>query len=1067
MVDPAAPESVPHSPDTRSDTRTPKEDRIPLPSGPALPAIPGYEIVGELGRGGMGVVYRARQVGLNRVVALKMIRAAEYAGPGVAARFRREAEAVARLRHPNIVTVYEVGEHQGQPYFSMELVEGGGLDRGSASQPQPARDAARLVETLAHAIHVVHQCGIVHRDLKPANVLLTADGVPKIADFGLAKQVDESARHTPSGAVLGTPQYMAPEQAAGKGTEVGAAADVYALGALLYALLTGRPPFHGSNPVEVVTAVLFDDPVPPSRWQPEVPRDLETVCLKCLDKSPGRRYATAAALADDLRRFLLDEPIRARSVGPAERVAKWARRRPAAAALLAVSGVSILALLGLSLGFNAYLRQQVEAARRGEQQALEGQRLAVARVEGQELLRQGREAARANDWPTARVLLARARERVGADPALGDLQGDVGRSLGEAEDRVKGAEDLGRFRRLRNDALFHGTLLTGLGVDSDARATKEGAEKALALFGVGAEPDGGAVAPALPSFFTAADQAEVREGCYELLLLLADVRANPPAGQAPGERAGRAREALRLLDRAAGLLPGPPTQAAALRRARYLAAAGDGPGAEDAARQAREARAVSALDHYLVGDERYRRGDLAQAAREFEQALQVRPDDFWSQYFLAICHLKARRLPEAKASLNACLSLDPGNVWVHLLRGFAHGELGEFEAAEDDFGRAAALAEADEFARYGIHVNRGVMRVRQGRLEEAVAEFDRAIAVKPDAYQAYVNQAEAYQQLKQLSEAVARLDRAISLEPGMPALYRLRAQLYLQREDPDAALRDLDQAIRSGEGRGPAAALAQDHFERGRILHHGKRYGEAVAAYEAALRARPDHAAALRLDGEALLELKRYQEAVAAFTACLKAGEPAAAVYRSRGLALARLGRYRDAVADYSRAVAEEPDAATYAARGWLYLANESPVLALADFEDALRASPENAEAFAGRGCARVTLGQLREGVADAEEAVRRAPAAPAVLHGAARVYAQALARMDAAADGRKPVQPGQRAECQERALELLRRALEATPAADRREFWERSIQQDAAWEPVRSSTGFIRLQTQYARPGG
>jgi serine/threonine protein kinase len=285
-------------------------DPGPVPEAlPDWPSVPGYEILGELGRGGMGVVYRAWQTGLKRLVALKMIRDSVLAGPEQRARFRIEAEAAARLRHPNIVHVYEINEHQGRPFFSMEFAEGGSLDRKLAGRPLPPAEAADLVQTLARAVHHAHQRHVIHRDLKPANVLLTGDGRPMITDFGLAKLLDGDGGWTQSGAVMGTANYMAPEQAGGKTRQVGPATDVYALGAILYELVTGQPPFRAENWQATVQQVIHDEPPPPTRLRPDVPPGLEQICLKCLAKDPGQRYARAADLADDLRRFLAGEPL--------------------------------------------------------------------------------------------------------------------------------------------------------------------------------------------------------------------------------------------------------------------------------------------------------------------------------------------------------------------------------------------------------------------------------------------------------------------------------------------------------------------------------------------------------------------------------------------------------------------------------------------------------------------------------------------------------------------------------------------------------------------------------------
>ncbi len=281
-------------------------------AGADLPQIPGYEMEELLGRGGMGVVYKARHLRLNRHVALKMLIAGAYAGPHERARFQLEAEAVASLRHANIVSVYDVGDHEGCPYFTMELLEGGSLAQALAGTPQPARQAAALLATLADAVQVAHQGGIVHRDLKPANILLTGDATPKIADFGLARHFAGGPGITASGARIGTPSYMSPEQAAGKASAIGFATDIYSLGALLYEMLTGRPPFRGETASETERQVIAEEPAPPSRLNARVPRDLETICLKCLHKIPQRRYATAAALAEDIKRFEQDLPIAAR-----------------------------------------------------------------------------------------------------------------------------------------------------------------------------------------------------------------------------------------------------------------------------------------------------------------------------------------------------------------------------------------------------------------------------------------------------------------------------------------------------------------------------------------------------------------------------------------------------------------------------------------------------------------------------------------------------------------------------------------------------------------------------------
>jgi len=341
------------------------------------PDIPGYELLGELGHGGMGVVYRARHVRLNRLVALKMIRAGAHASPALLARFHVEAEALASVQHPNIVQVFEVGAHDGCPYLAMEFVNGGSLRELLAHQSPPARAAAELVEALARAMHVAHLRGIVHRDLKPGNILLVSGEwppdapltphpspltTPKVTDFGLAKRLTEGKDQTCTGVVMGTPGYMAPEQAAGRNRAIGPATDIYALGAILYEMLTGQPPFHGDGDMDTLRKTVSEEPAAPRRLRPRVPRDLDTICLRCLEKEPAKRYATAEALADDLHCFLDGKPIAARPAGVSERLWKWAKRRPALATLFMVIVVAVLALAAEGVSWSIQVRRERDRA---------------------------------------------------------------------------------------------------------------------------------------------------------------------------------------------------------------------------------------------------------------------------------------------------------------------------------------------------------------------------------------------------------------------------------------------------------------------------------------------------------------------------------------------------------------------------------------------------------------------------------------------------------------------------------------------------------------------------------
>jgi tetratricopeptide (TPR) repeat protein len=408
------------------------EQSTPVISEPARVRYFGdYEIIREIARGGMGVVFLARQRTLNRPVALKMILAGQLADLDAVRRFYIEAEAAANLDHAGIVPIYEVGQHEGQHYFSMGFVEGQSLSQRLVEGPLPVRQAAELIRRVGEAIEYAHGHGVVHRDLKPANILLDQNGYPRITDFGLAKKVQGDSGLTGSGQIMGTPSYMPPEQARGMRGGVGPAADVYALGATLYALVTGRPPFQASTAMETILQVISDEPVPPRRLNVSVPRDLETICLKCLEKEPGKRYSSAAALGEDLRRYLAGEPITARPVGQVERAWRWCRRKPVVAGLVASLAAALLAgFVGITLGWLEARRQRSTAEEnfRLARSAVDDYLTRVSesrvlRVPGLEPLRRelledalryyrGFVERRAND-PTVRKELMRAYERVG------------------------------------------------------------------------------------------------------------------------------------------------------------------------------------------------------------------------------------------------------------------------------------------------------------------------------------------------------------------------------------------------------------------------------------------------------------------------------------------------------------------------------------------------------------------------------------------------------------------------------------------------------------------------------
>jgi tetratricopeptide (TPR) repeat protein len=1003
-----------------------------------------------------------------------MVLAGAHVGPVGLARFRSEAEAVAKLSHPNIVQIYETGEHHGLPFFSLELVEAGNLDQKMRESPTSPRSAAQIIETLARAMAVAHDLGIVHRDLKPANILLargsgqsstlrsrdldshaslpadhwSRNTVPKIADFGLAKQVDDDSSQTRSGTILGTPSYMAPEQAEGKNREIGPAADIYSLGAILYELLVGRPPFRAGNPIDTIRQVLEQEPVPPRQLEPRVPHDLETICLKCLEKDPSRRYAGAIALADDLRRFIDGDPIEARPTPFWERAWKWGRRRKAIVALLAVSTLAVLCMIVLVVWHNVSLQGKLDVAlaqeRRSRQRvldALEDRRLTLLQQEGQKLLDGARLAVAVRDWSTARLNLEKSLTTIGNERQLdsvkepaAELLGQVERELRVEADRRASEGRLRSFGESRDEAQFLGTLYTGMDLAANLEAARSAVRKALAVYDV---LETAAVRPRFDDYLDDSQKAAVQADCSQLLLTLAETEAQSLPGSGADEKRQHLQKALDYLENARRL--GAPARAYHLRRARYLGALGDSARAAREEKAAQEAPLVDVSDHFLMADELYRRERFDEANKAFERVLERRPGHFWAQYLDALCLLREQRPAEARALLGACLAQRADFVWLYLLRGFAQEELQEWAAADADFQKAAQMP-LDDNARYVMLVHRGVLRVRTGRTDDAIADLQAAVKLKPKAYQAYVNLAQAYRRLDRRGLALKQLRRAIELEPGLAHLYRLQAQLHLERDDLDGALTAYDRAIEREDASSPY--LVDDQLERGRLLLRVGKAEAALASFDAALALRRDHGSAQRLRAEALFRMGRFDEVVTAFDRYLETGKPIELVYRGRGLARAELGQYPGAIDDFTKALELHPTSAVQAYRGWAYLVVDAPKLAMRDFELAIELDSSNGDAYNGRGFARAKLGLHREALRDAAEALRHGPPSPRLFFNAARIYAQC---------------PGPYAN---RAADLIEQAVSLLPVGDRRAFWLTHVQKDTALAGLRRHPTFIRLET-------
>jgi tetratricopeptide (TPR) repeat protein len=868
--------------------------------------------------------------------------------------------------------------------------------------------------------------------------------VPKITDFGLAKRIDGPTGMTRVGAIVGTPPYMAPEQAAGQNDLVGPATDIYALGALFYECLTGRPPFQSGSVLQTLEQIRLQEPVSPRALNATVPRDLETICLKCLRKEPARRYASALDLADDLERWSRGEPIVARPVGPVERAVKWARRRPTAAALVVVSAMLVAVLSAAAPLHIARLRSRVEEARQEAVRARLHADCLHRLTKGRETLRR----QKPGDIEAARQLFADVAEEIGAEDAADD--GELARLRAEAIQleqkalglaaRQAGAEHAsaakGRFLALRDEAFFElqRDVVTGL-EPASPRRSRAAARQALAVF-----PDTG--------YLPAAEVPHLRGARQEVLFILAEATARTGSAK-------DCREALALLDRAgAGVAA---AHSVHRRRARYLDLLGQHDEACRHRALAKQTPPAGPLDWFLAGLDHCQAGDNYAALASFDRALAEEPDLFWPQFMRGLALRRLNRRAEARAALTLCIRARKDFAWSYLLRGYLHVEAGEADhlrAAAADLD-SAENCDLDHAARYVLLVNRGVLALKLQNAGRAIACFQHAALLLPDRYHAHANLAQAYQQRGQRDRALAALGHAVHLAPAQAELYRLRAGLYRDLGQRALALRDLVRAVDLTAASPDAhAALAADHRERARLLYAGQRFREALAACGQALELAPGHPLATRLQAESLLELGRPRDALAAFDRYLKKRKPDVELHRRRARAWASLGDVAAVVHEYSAALALRRDAPLLSARGWAYLVNGAPRPALGDFEAALALDRTSADALAGQGAARVELGAWQAGSGDAELALQRGPRSPRLLYNVARVLARAAAT--APADR----QAGRRTT---RAVEVLGEAVRAVPRADRARFWREQVRRDPAFAGLVRTASFAQLERQFA----
>jgi eukaryotic-like serine/threonine-protein kinase len=1011
-------------PSTRTGQPEP-ETRAEAGTGSDPFTIPGYEVLGVLGRGGMGIVYQARQLRLKRLVALKMVRDTRTAGPQEQDRFRVEAEAVARLQHPNVVQIFEVGEAAGQPFFALEYVEGGSLANKLGGTPLPAREAAQLAGTIARAVQAAHAQGVIHRDLKPANVLLTKDGVPKITDFGLAKRLDADSGQTQMGQVLGTPSYMAPEQARGDTRAGAASTDVYALGAILYEMLTGRPPFKGASVVETLEQVRTQEPVPPTRLQPRCPRDVETICLKCLQKDPQRRYPGCEALADDLRRFLAGEPIRARPVSRVERAWRWCRRNPRVAAMGATVAV-LLILVAISLGVLAVRLSQ------------ERQAVAETRRVAEQRLQQAIEAVAGGNYLRAQDLLR------WSDPVL-DRHADLGDIRSELDTLKAQVDVYAQFKELLDAARFACRF--------GSRQQKElGRGYCVRLLGLydAIEEHQGRAAAGLPSL-NAEQQQLFKEDVFEAFLTTALVDMELTASAGPEAQKRAARQAIDWLDRAEKVLPG--SHVLYVSRAPFWGKLGNSEANRADMERARAIKPTSAVDHFWVGVDHYVRGeenlkrgdadtareDYRKGVVEYAAFLRLRPDHFWGYFNWGVCQAQLGDLHNALVGFTSCIRLRPDHPWSYNNRGTVHLRLGEPDLAVRDYD--AALVCNPQYVE-GF-VNRSAAYLALGKTDQALEDAQQALTLNPDHAPGYLQRAEVYRCRKRLDEALKDCDRAVALDSTSLQAYQARALLrygsgdYLRaRGDfsrmielaPHLAdayrnlaiinwlhLKDFDASLKDFARFAQLRPTDPDpHRCIGAILLGRRQYGPALEALKKSLDLRPDYPPAVWCRAQILLWCGKPEEALKgldSLVARLPEGPPE--TLNVRADVYQAMGRLEKASADYSRMIELMPkEPAAYVNLALVYLKQGRPEMAAACLDRLVAAAPESEWAYLRRAEYRRDQGNYDQALADCGRAEQLKPgwALAALVRasiGAARGQASAVAEAERALE-KAPKHDGQ-----------------------------------------------------------
>lgn len=796
-----------------------------------FPKLDGYEVERLLGRGGMGIVFKAKHLRLNRFVALKMMLHSSFASPIELARFRRESEAIAALRHPNIIQIHDVGELDGRHFFTMEFVEGGNLSQKLAGVPQSATAAAEMIATLACAIQFAHKCGFIHRDLKPANILIASDGTPKITDFGLARSIEAGPEFTMSGARVGTPSYMAPEQALGKAHAIGPAIDIYGLGAILYEMITGRRPFHGASVAETERQVIEDEPVRPSRWYGRIPRDLETICLKCLQKSPSRRYASAQDLADDLHRFLDGKPVLARPVGLIERTLKWARRRPALAMLL----VFLVLAIGLGYWFENVRQTELTIRRSRAQHALET------------AIGQAYHSANSGRLQEARLLLKEASHHL--------LNGDseaLEKRLTQAERAVDFAQQLIDVNEAAAESAIE---QLGIVKQRGLNQLVTGYQKAFARAAIDLDGDPKIVAATIRDSalgkrtvssldeWALATFIRKEEAQTQKLLQIARLADPDPnwSDQFRDVSTWKDKSKLRILaDKSTSVASAPPTHQIAML-ANLLRLHGAKSEGIDLLQEAVRRHPTDFWLNGELADAYLSENKHKEAAPFFRTLVALRPNKAWTICRLGICLVSSGNFDEGIKHLRDARRLDPRNSIFaqNLVTGLAHAG-----RIDDALFEARQVLQAEPTNAEAAFIFGSVLGFAS-RHPDSLAMYKKAAEIVPNQFRYEYGVAEQLRLCERFEEAIVQFRKALTLEANNSAAHcRLGMTFHQMGRHADAitefefVIQQLDPAkLRSdadADDRFPPEYVASRQCYATALLFVG-RFADAYAAGDAYL----------------------------------------------------------------------------------------------------------------------------------------------------------------------------------------------------------------------------------------